>query len=169
MTRKPKTQATGAATKPKANESTKNDATKAKLAKSQAFSKSGRGQGVYEPGQADRLLVQLGVAAGMTHKQIAGVLQISVNTLARHFPEELENGADKANMRVVGNLFRIATQTQDQKAALSAAIWWTKARMGWRGDNGPALEGQGELNGAAPGTTVRFTLKIGDRADGSEG
>jgi hypothetical protein len=163
VTRKPSKPDQGEAP-PKAPESSiKKKTPKAERAKSQAFTETGRGQGAYVPGSADRLLVQLGVAAGMTHEQVANALMISTRTLTRHFPDELESGADRANIRVVGNLYRIATQTQDQKAALTAAIWWTKARMGWRGDNGPAVEGG--LDVPPGGGHVRFTLKIGDRGD----
>ena len=113
---------------------------------------------------AQALLLAL-VPPAVEHEQVAKALMISTRTLTRHFPDELESGADRANIRVVGNLYRIATQTQDQKAALTAAIWWTKARMGWRGDNGPAVEGG--LDVPAGGGHVRFTLKIGDRGDAS--
>jgi hypothetical protein len=131
-----------------------------------AFAKARSGPQGYNPAPTDRLFARLGAAAGMTHEQIAKALLIDEKTLLKHFREELHDGAHKAHLQVVGNLFRIATQTQDNKAALTAAIWWTKARLGWRGDNGPPIEASVDAPaGAGP---VRFTLKIGERTDASD-
>jgi hypothetical protein len=133
---------------------------------STAFTKARLGPGGYNPASTDRLFAKLGAAAGMTHEQIAKALFIDEKTLRQYFAEELHDGAHKAHLQVVGNLFRIATQTQDNKAALTAAIWWTKARLGWRGDNGPPIEASVDAPaGAGP---VRFTLKIGERTDASD-
>ena len=48
--------------------------------------------------------------------------------------EELTLGAHRANMAVASNLFRIATKKGGGPATVQAAIWWTKARMGWTRD-----------------------------------
>ncbi len=117
----------------------------------------------WEPKPGDRLLVRLGSAAGMTQDQVANALQVDVSTLRKYCASEWHEGQTAAHLQVVGNLFRIATQTQDNKAALTAAIWWTKARLGWKGDTAANVEAKLETD--AP---VKFTLKIGDRDGGSD-
>jgi DNA-binding CsgD family transcriptional regulator len=59
-------------------------------------------------------------------EDIARVIGIAVDTLRAHFRDELDLGPIRMNLRVVTNLF---TQTKTNPAA---AIYWTKARLGWR-------------------------------------
>ena len=59
-------------------------------------------------------------------EDIARVIGIAVDTLRNHFRDELDLGPVRMNLRVVTNLF---TQTKTNPAA---AIYWTKARLGWR-------------------------------------
>tara|TARA_R110000851_G_scaffold120002_1_gene248108 strand:- start:41909 stop:42553 length:645 start_codon:yes stop_codon:yes gene_type:complete len=57
---------------------------------------------------------------------------ISETTLRRHFERELTLGPAKANAKVAGSLFKMATGTSGVKRDKTAAIFWAKARMGWR-------------------------------------
>jgi hypothetical protein len=83
---------------------------------------------------------------GLTHPQIAAVIGISDETLRKYYRTELDTGAALANSRVAQNLYKIATS--DGTGAVSAAIFWAKARMGWRetqrqeltGPNGGPIE-----------------------------
>jgi hypothetical protein len=59
----------------------------------------------YVPTDAQRSLVESASAFGITQAEIATQLKISEPTLRKHFREELDGGAFKANMRVGGNLF----------------------------------------------------------------
>jgi hypothetical protein len=83
------------------------------------------------PTERTRTMVELMTAYGATHEQIAAALNISPAGVPRHYREELSLGASRANMAVVGNLYRIATQKSATAPVVNAAIWWTKARMGW--------------------------------------
>jgi hypothetical protein len=38
----------------------------------------------------------------------------------------------EANSKVAGNLLLMATGPRDLKTTVTAAIWWTKAKMGWK-------------------------------------
>lgn len=91
----------------------------------------------FDPTAHDREQVLLMVGYGMTHREIATLIKnpktgraISVNTLEKHFPEELAEGLAFVKARVIGNLVRRATK--DHPSAVQAAIWFTKARCGWK-------------------------------------
>ena len=53
---------------------------------------------------------------------------MSRTTLLKHFREELDNGATKANVKVVAALFKMATSGD----CPAATIFWCKTRLGWR-------------------------------------
>ena len=65
---------------------------------------------------------------GNTQEQIADHLGISVDTLAKHYRDELDNSVVRANAKVAAKLFRKATEGDD----LSAMIFWLKTRGKWR-------------------------------------
>jgi hypothetical protein len=68
---------------------------------------------------------------GATNEAVSKLLGITADTLAKHYPEEIETANILTNHRVAGNLYRIAT-TGDDKQAVPAAIFWLKCRAGWR-------------------------------------
>ena len=80
-------------------------------------------------------MVMLGVALGLTHKQIAKQVNfpagISEPTLRKHFAEELENGQSRMMMMIGRNLASIAADKSHPKS-VTAAIFFLKARAGWR-------------------------------------
>lgn len=65
---------------------------------------------------------------GIDQEQIGRVLQIDPKTLRANYRRELDIGATEANARVVESLYRNATKNEN----VTAQIWWTKARMGWK-------------------------------------
>lgn len=70
---------------------------------------------------------------GITHKTIAWILGMSDMTLRKHFAEELKHGNEKACGKVGGFLYQKATgQRGDDHGAVTAAIFWLKARAGWK-------------------------------------
>jgi hypothetical protein len=78
----------------------------------------------------DRAFVRAMAMAGAQHERIAEVVGCTAKTLRKHFRVELDHGRDQANANVVANLYRQATK--DDPRATVAAIYWTKAQMGWR-------------------------------------
>jgi hypothetical protein len=51
----------------------------------------------------------------------------------KHFREEIDTGAARANARVAAYLFEVATgQRGDGSAATTAAIFWCKTRLRWK-------------------------------------
>lgn len=67
---------------------------------------------------------------GMRAQDIAYILDLDVNVIVRDYGDAMLAGVSKANYRVANSLFMIAT-TPTHKSQATAAIYWTKARMGW--------------------------------------
>ena len=65
---------------------------------------------------------------GITQERIGKVLELDGKTLRAHYRRELDIGATEADSRVVEALYRNATKNEN----VTAQIWWTKARMGWK-------------------------------------
>jgi DNA-binding CsgD family transcriptional regulator len=93
--------------------------------------KHGPGRPAYEPTERDRQTVKLMVAAGIERLDIAACLGIDPKTLRKYFKSEMRTAAQRANAQVAGSLFNKATSA-DHPQAVTAAIWWTKTRMGWK-------------------------------------
>jgi hypothetical protein len=85
----------------------------------------------HQPTERTRTLVELMTSYGASQPQIATVLDIHLHTLVKHYRQELTLGAERANMAVARNLYRIATTPKNTAPIVNAAVWWTKARMGW--------------------------------------
>lgn len=66
---------------------------------------------------------------GMTQDQIADAVGVSRSFLAKHFAQEIKVGKLIGDALVTENLYRQAMK--DTPAAVPAAIYITKARMGW--------------------------------------
>lgn len=122
----------------------------------------------FVPTAAQRKTVETMVAYGIPQDDIRLVVlradgkPIGKAALVRHFRQEIDSGAVTANARVAESLFRLAVgeakvvqlQPDGRKKTLvervapnsSVAIWWSKARMGWKerqevtgADGGPIL------------------------------
>lgn len=80
---------------------------------------------------------------GVPQPDIARLIGVSLNTLLAHYREELDLGMAQANAKVGESLYRQAVSGNT-----TAAIFWLKARCGWRekqevevtGKDGGALE-----------------------------
>lgn len=82
----------------------------------------------HRPSERSRAKVEALVGFGISHTQIADYLEITEKTLRKHYPRELATGVTKANEAVVGRLWKAAVE----EGNVSALIFWTKARCGWR-------------------------------------
>ncbi len=65
---------------------------------------------------------------GVPHEGIAVMLEIDPKTLRRHYRQELDRGSVEATAKVAQSLFQMATVDKN----VAAAIFWMKARAGWR-------------------------------------
>lgn len=82
----------------------------------------------FEPTDEQRRMVKVMSGFGIPQPDIATHLGIDAKTLRKHFREELDRGMTEANMRVAQSLFNMATTGGN----VAAAIFWMKARAGWR-------------------------------------
>jgi hypothetical protein len=86
------------------------------------------GRPPHAPTDQTRRSVEAMAGCGIPQMQIALSIGISDETLRKHYRRELDLGVIEANAKVAETLFRQATV----EGNTAAAIWWTKARMGWR-------------------------------------
>ena len=63
---------------------------------------------------------------GLPHDQIGALISISDVTLRKYYRKELDIGKAKASAQIAKSLYNKAL-----KGDTTAAIWWTKAQMGW--------------------------------------
>ena len=91
---------------------------------------------------------------GLPQVQIAALLGISDVTLRKHYEKELAVGKATASAQVAKSLYNKAI-TGDT----TAAIWWTKAQMGWGETNTTKV---GNIDGSPlEGIQITF-VKPGD-------
>lgn len=121
----------------------------------------------HEVTPANKQMVALGCFAGLTHPQIAAMLDISVTTLRAHYREELDNGEAKMLARVANNLFNLAVGAMngnkpDNKTRMTSSIFIMKTRGRWRQDADAAPDPTVDENGVPLENKVVVRLKIGD-------
>lgn len=80
----------------------------------------------FNPTEEQKKMVEQMSAVGIPQEGIARVIGIDPKTLRKHFRDELDTAAVKANAKIGGTLFNKAVNGDT-----TAAIWWTKARMHW--------------------------------------
>jgi len=78
--------------------------------------------------EEQRRLVKAMAGYGVPHEGIAVMLEIDPKTLRRHYRRELDRGSVEATAKVAQSLFQMATVDKN----VAAAIFWMKARAGWR-------------------------------------
>jgi hypothetical protein len=83
---------------------------------------------MFEPTEDQRRTARAMSGFGVPHDDIATHIGIDPKTLRKHFREELDRGSIEATTKVAQSLFNMATQGNN----VAAAIFWMKARAGWR-------------------------------------
>ncbi len=88
-------------------------------------------QGVeHIPDDKSRLLVKSLSAVGIRYIDIAQKLDITDDTLRKHYKKELEEGRIDANTQMGTTLFQ-----QAKAGNTTALIFWLKTRAGWKETN----------------------------------
>lgn len=82
----------------------------------------------FDPTDEQRRTVKALSGFGVPQPDIALHLGVDPKTLRKHFREELDRGSIEATAKVAQSLFNMATQGNN----VAAAIFWMKARAGWR-------------------------------------
>lgn len=126
--------------------------------------KRGRGRPSFEPTDKERQLVESLSGFGLPHEDIALLVRDGIDdkTLRKHFRRELDTGMTKANAKVVESLYQQAVGGN-----VTAAIWWTKGRMGWRETS--AHEHTGKDGGPVQVSAADEILKRLDAIAGRKG
>jgi hypothetical protein len=90
------------------------------------------GRPPHEPTKASRNLAKISSAIGKNQETIVAMIGISVDTLVKHYDYELQFGKDNVDCAVAGKLVSAATTQEHTGPSIAAAIWYSKAQMGWR-------------------------------------
>ncbi len=90
------------------------------------------------PTEETRKLVRSLSAVGIRYVDIASKLEISDDTLVKHYKKDLEDGRTDANASIGQTLFQ-----QAKNGNTAAAIFWLKTRANWKETN--AVEHSGEV------------------------
>ena len=80
----------------------------------------------HSPNENTRRTVEAMIAGGIPQEDVALVIGIDAKTLRKHYREELDTAAAKANAMVAKTLYQKAIGGDT-----TSLIWWTKGRMGW--------------------------------------
>src|SRR5450631_2365525 len=83
---------------------------------------------MFEPTDEQRRTVKAMSGFGVPQPDIATHIGIDPKTLRKWFRDELDRGSIEATTKVAQSLFRMATEGNN----VAAAIFWMKARAGWR-------------------------------------
>ena len=81
----------------------------------------------WEPTRAERKLISVALAAGLTQHQVADIAGVGLRTLQTRCRGELASGAAQVNAKVANKLFE-----KCMKGDTVALIFWCKTRLGWR-------------------------------------
>ena len=81
----------------------------------------------HEPDPVQRRQVEALAAYGIPADEIGRVVGIDPKTLRKHYRDELDLGATKANAQVAGFLFAAA-----RSGNVTAQIFWLKTRARWK-------------------------------------
>jgi hypothetical protein len=91
----------------------------------------------HRPTEENRKLVKMLAAVGMRYVDMAAMIGIDHDTLAKHYRAELDSGLAEANAKIATRLFNIALG--DGREAVTACIFWLKTKAKWRTSDVDAL------------------------------
>lgn len=110
--------------------------------KAQSVDKKKRGHRPrFKPTDEQKRVVRQAVGFGMPQEQIATLITnpetsepISPVTLRERFKPEISVGKAHADFNVATSLYKKAINDKHPQSA-TCCIWWTKSKMGWRGED----------------------------------
>jgi hypothetical protein len=112
------------------------------------------GRPPFKPTDEQRKYVSQMIAVGIPQEQVARAIVpggIAVETLQKHFDEEIATASIKANATIGGAAFQRAKAGDPQMIK-----WWTATRMGWKETT------RNEVTGADGGPVVLWGGKPDD-------
>ena len=84
----------------------------------------------HQPDDVQRRQVEALAGYGVPEAEIAALVGVDAKTLRKHYRHELDHGHTKANAKVAENLYHMALG--QGREAVTAAIFWLKARARWK-------------------------------------
>jgi hypothetical protein len=126
------------------------------------FDEERGGQKPWEPSPKELQQIEVMAGLGLSHKQIGMVIGVTPYVLRTHCPDILDRAELLMNLQVGANLFKMATGDPTHKNTAMTAIWWSKARMGWKDTS--RVESTGP-NGGPVTSQVQITLPDNGRED----
>ena len=82
---------------------------------------------LHVPTEETKKLAKTLAAVGIRHEDIAAKLEISADTLVKHYKRELDDGRVDANAAIGRSLYE-----QAKTGNTAAMIFWLKTRAGWK-------------------------------------
>jgi hypothetical protein len=104
----------------------------------------------HNPTEEQRRLVKQLSGVGVPQDDICHIIDITKPTLHKYYRRELDLGMAEANAKVAGSLFNQAVSGNT-----AAAIFWSKARMGWRETSNVELSGDVVIRATIGGTSAK--------------
>lgn len=117
------------------------------------------------PEPIQRRQVEALTGYGIPEAEIAAIVDMDPKTLRKHYRHELDHGHSKANAKVAENLYRKATG--EGREAVTAAIFWLKARARWKEVNVTELGGVDGQPIRQVTTIRRVLVRPGDGVQGA--
>jgi len=87
------------------------------------------GRPSHEPTAQDRKVVEILAGLSVQPDKIADVVNISRNTMYKHYSEELRRGLGLVESQLISNMFKLASGTDG--TALKANMFLLNCRFGW--------------------------------------
>lgn len=113
----------------------------------------GRGRPAWKPSRKEREQIRTACAMGWTDVEVARMFGVTAKTLRKHCREEIDTAAQKAVTSVALSLYKQATGADGRPPNVVAAIFFLKAKGGWRDNDarslGDAAEGKKAARNAA--------------------
>ena len=105
----------------------------------------------HAPTEQDRGLVTTMVAYGIPQREVAAVVGVSINTLRKHYKNEIDTAGARATTRIAETLYRRALD-----GSIRACTFWLERRGGdtWKLKQTVEHEGKFIFGG-------KFTLNLG--------
>lgn len=107
----------------------------------------------FQPSEDQRRTAEAMTAYGIPQTDIARVIGIDPKTLRKHFREELDTGAVKANAAVAKTAFEMALSGEKP----TMTMFWLRHRAGWK-------ESQVHEHAGKDGEPIELRVRITERA-----
>ena len=105
----------------------------------------------HAPTEQDRGMVTTMVAYGIPQREVAAVVGVSINTLRKHYKNEIDTAGARATTRIAETLYRRALD-----GSIRACTFWLERRGGDKWKLKQTLEHEGNIN-----VSGQYTLKLG--------